>query len=128
MNTRRLLMASFLALGAGAAMQIAQTASAGERPESIEAFVAEQQQQIMAQGQMARERIRRQVWKEYEASRVAFIERQSRAIEAQGAVALASIKRDLDLIAFEGMLARLVPRPKSGNHPPLLAAMKRLDR
>lgn len=128
MNTRNLLMASFLTLSMGAAMQIAQTASAGERPESIRAFVAEQQTQILAQGEAAREEIQRRVWEQYETARVAFVESQSRAIEAQGMRALASIKRDLRLIRLDGMLARTIPRPVRRANPPHIAAAKLTDR
>lgn len=125
MDTRRLLIATFLALGAGAAIQ---AAPARELPDSIEAFAAEQQQEIMSQGQIARERIRRELWRQIETSRLAFIERQERAIEAQGAIALAEIKRDLDLIRFEGVLARNLPRPESRSDAPEIKVMKYYDR
>lgn len=107
MNARKLLMASFLALGAGAAIQAAQ---ADELPKSIEQFAAKQQQIIMLQGQVAREEIRREIGRKLESHRTAFIESQMHDIESQGTVALAEIKRDLDLIQFEGVLARFIPR------------------
>lgn len=108
MSTRRLMVTTFLALGVGAAMQAAQ---AGELPDSVQEFAAEQQQEILLQGQMAHEEIRREVRKDLESERVAFIESQMRDIEAQGAVALAEIQQDLDLIRLEADLARLPPRP-----------------
>lgn len=117
MNERKLLMASFLMLATGAAMQVMQTASAGELPESIRAFVAEQQTQIKVQGESAREAIMRRIRKDYEVSRLAFIENQERAMRAQAGVAIAAIKTDLDLIRFEGALARLMLRPERRRHP-----------
>lgn len=108
MSTRRLMITTFLALGAGAAMQAAQ---AGELPDSIQEFTAEQQQTILLQGQMAHEQIRREVRKDLESDRVAFIESQMHDIEAQGAVALAEIQHELDLIRLDTDLARLPPRP-----------------
>jgi hypothetical protein len=102
------MITTFLVLGAGAAMQAAQ---AGELPDSIQEFAAEQQQIILLQGQMAHEQIRREVRKDLESERVAFIESQMRDIEAQGAVALAEIQQDLDLIRLEAELARLPQRP-----------------
>lgn len=114
MSTKRLLIASMFALGAGAALQGGQ---ARELPDSIRAFALEQQQAIKAQGESVSDRIRREVWKEYESTRLAFIERQERAMRAQGSVAIAAIKSDLDLIRFEGALARLMPRPERRGHP-----------
>lgn len=108
MSTRRLLIATFLTLGAGAAMQ---AAPARELPESVREFAVDQQQEILLQGRIAHEQIRRGIRKDVEYDRMAFVESQMRDIEAQGAVALAEIKQDLDLIRFEGVLARLVPRP-----------------
>lgn len=108
MSTRRLLITTFLALGAGAALQAAQ---AGELPDSIQEFAAERQQEILLQGQMAHEEIRREVRKDLESDRVAFIESQMRDIEAQGAVALAEIQQDLDLIRLDVDVARLPARP-----------------
>lgn len=108
MGTRRLLITIFLALGAGAAMQAAQ---ANELPDGIQEFVAEQQQEILLQGQMAHENIRREVRNDLESARVAFIESQMRNIKAQGTVALAEIQQDLDLIRLDVELARLPPRP-----------------
>lgn len=127
MNIRRLMIATFLTLGAGAAVQVAQ---ARELPESIQEFAAEQQQIIVLQGQVAREQIQREIGKELQSDRVAFIESQMRDIEAQGAVALAEIKQDLDVIRFEGVLARLLPRPVPRNqaNAPLMTEVKYYDR
>lgn len=130
MSTRKLLMASFLTLAAGAAMQVAQTASARELPASIRAFVAEQQTLIQLQGDAARKALMRQVRKDYEASRLAFIESQERAMRNQGGIAIAAIKMDLDLIRLEGVLARLMPRPDRRWHPepPLVIIDRSYDR
>ncbi len=114
MSTRRLLIATFLTLAAGAAMQ---AAPARELPEGVREFAADQQQEILIQGRVAHEQIRREIRKDMESDRMAFVESQMRDIEAQGAVALAEIKQDLDLIRFEGVLARLVPRPVPRNEP-----------
>lgn len=108
MSTRSLMITTFLALGAGAAMQAAQ---AGKLPDSVQEFAAEQQQTILLQGQMAHEQIRREVRTDLESDRVAFIESQMRDIEAQGAVALAEIQQDQALIRLDVNLARLPPRP-----------------
>lgn len=127
MSVRRLMIAAFLTLGTGAAMQVAQ---ARDLPESVREFAAEQQQIIMLQGQIAREQIQREIGKELESERVAFIESQMRDIEAQGAIALAEIKQDLSLIRFEGVLARLPPRPVPRNqvNTPLMTEVKYYDR
>lgn len=127
MNARKLLMASFLTLGAGAAIQAAQ---AGELPDSIEQFAAKQQQIILLQGQVAREEIRRETGRKLESHRTAFIEGQMRDIESQGAVALAEIKRDLDLIQLDGALARFASRPgrSGGARAPEMNRMKYRDR
>lgn len=103
------MITTFLALGAGAAMQAAQ---AGELPDGIQEFAVEEQQTILLQGRMAHERIRREVRKDLEPDRVAFIESQLRGIEAQGERALASIKEDLELRAPEGMAAGTRPRDR----------------
>jgi len=127
MNTRQLFIVSFLALGVGAAMQAAQ---ARELPEGLRAFALEQQQIIMLQGEVARNEIQRDLWKDYERARVAFIDSQERAIKSQASVALADIKKDLTLIRFEGRLARLMPRPFSKWHPdpPLIILGRYYDR
>lgn len=121
------MITTFLVLGAGAAMQAAQ---AGELPDSIQEFAAEQQQTILLQGQMAHEQIRREVRKDLESDRVAFIEDQMHDIEVQGAVALAEIQQDLDLIRLEADLAGLPlrPIPRFQAKAPKIVKVKYYDR
>lgn len=107
-----------------------QAAQAGELPDSVEQFAAEQQQIIMLQGHVAREEIRREIGRKLESHRTAFIESQMRDIESQGAVALAEIKQDLDLIQVDGALARFAPHPGSlgGSKAPEMSKLNYHDR
>lgn len=121
MNSRRLLIATLVALGIGAV-------EARELPEDIRSFAADQIAQARAQKDAVRERIRQQVWRDFESTRTAFIERQMRAIDNQGAVALADIRQDLQLIRLEGLIASVVPRPRSRVEAPLEADAMQIDR
>lgn len=115
MCTKKLLIASILTLGAGAAIQ---ASPARELPEDIQSFVLAQQEGIRVQGTIARERIQRQMDQAFKATRLAFIEDQMRAIKAQGVVAVADVKQELDLIQLNETLARRTPRPDRRVYPP----------
>lgn len=122
MNMNRTIITGIFAIGLAAAVQ---TTSAGELPDSVEAFAEAQQQQILIQGYEAQGAIAWTLKHEFAEQRVAFIESQLRGIEAQGERALASIREDLGLRAPEGMVAGTRPIGTEAHDWPAIAASAR---